>query len=441
MDLIDETARHRHTRARKLRIGVLTLVVLVVGMAAPAGAAPLAGIETGANTRFAFAGERLFMWANEEGTLSLREPDGSQRVVYRARRFKGQQSMIADVAATETQLAVRTEGWDAVGEGGREWMSLRIGPFAGPYELAGGREGGGLDFGPEAIGFAPAGLVVSSVDGDNRHTLELRPATGGAAVRLGEGAEQIAVNGRYVATRTHDRVAAFDLGTRRRIARVAADSDPGSGAAPAGISASGTLIYTDARDRLWAHKRKLMDHVPEVVGVVGERAYVVQRLQTSPFEALDRLVAVDLAGGPPQPLTAALPDTEFLTDGTRLLYSRFGTCVFYGDLPAAVPDRAPTSARCPRDRLRFDVTERHKRPRVRMWVTCPGGSADRCTGTARLRSRGRTLGRWRFSVAGGTGRTHVMKVKLRRGTRRQVARLRITGSPMRPITRRIVFLR
>ena len=79
-------------------------------MAAPAGAAPLAGIETGANTRFAFAGERLFMWADEEGTLSLREPDGSQRVVYRARRFRGQQSLVADVAATETQLAIRTEG-------------------------------------------------------------------------------------------------------------------------------------------------------------------------------------------------------------------------------------------------------------------------------------------------------------------------------------------
>jgi hypothetical protein len=33
-----------------------------------------------------------------------------------------------------------------------------------------------------------------------------------------------------------------------------------------------------------------------------------------------------------------------------------------------------------------------------------------------------------------------MKVRLGRG-KRQVARLRITGSPTRPITRRIVFLR
>jgi hypothetical protein len=76
-----------------------------------------------------------------------------------------------------------------------------------------------------------------------------------------------------------------------------------------------------------------------------------------------------------------------------------------------------------------------------MWVDCPGGSAERCTGTARLRAKGRTLGTWRFSVAGGTRTTHVMKVKLPRGKRRQVARLRITGSPTRPVTRKIVFLR
>ena len=423
-----------------MRIGVLTLVVLAVATASPAAAAPLAEIETGLNTRFELAGDRLLMWAEAEGTLTVREPDGSQRVVYRARRFKGQQSMIADVAATDARMAIRTEGWDAVTEGGREWMSLRVGPFDGPYALAGGREGGGLDFGPEAIGFSPAGLVVSSVDGSLRHTLELRPADGSAPVRLGAGAEQIAVNGRFVATRTHTHVAAFDLEARRRIARIAAGSDPGSGAAPAGISASGTLVYIDARDRLWAGRRKLLDHVPKVVRVVGERAYVVQRLRTSPFETLDRLVALDLAGGAQQPLTAALTDPQFFTDGTRLLYTEPGPCVYYGDLPAAAPDRAPTG-RCARQALRFDVTERHRRPRVRMWVTCPGGSADRCTGTARLTSKGRRLGRWRFSVPGGTGTTHVMKVKLRRGPRRQVARLRITGSPMRPITRRIVFLR
>jgi hypothetical protein len=344
--------------------------------------------------------------------------------------------MIATVAATDTQLAIRTEGWDAVGEGGREWMSLRVGPFAGPYELAGGREGGGLDFGPEDVAWSPYGLVVSSVDGNLRHTLELRPAAGGAPVRIGEGAGQIVVNGRYVGTRTHTRVAAFDLETRRRIARVAADSEPGSGAAPIGISASGTLVYTDARKRLWAGKRRLLSGVTEVVRVVGERAYVVQRLQMSPFETLDRLVAIDLAGGPPHALTVALQDTQFETDGTRLLYQEFGGCVLYGDLPAAAPERAP----CARQPLRFDVTERHRKPRVRMWVTCPGGTADRCTGTATLRLKsGRRLGRWRFDVAGGSGKTHVMKVKLRK--RRQLARLRVTGSPMRPITRRIVFLR
>ena len=422
-------------------------VLLALALAAPASAAPLAQIDMGRDSGFQLAGERILSWAQEEGTLSVREADGSRRVLYRARRFKDQQSLIGRVAATDTQLAILTEGWDAVGEGGREWMSLRVGPFAGPYGLAGGREGGGLDFGPLAMAFAPAGMVVANVDSSSRRTLELRPAGGGAPVRLGEGSEQLAVNGRWAAIRTNKRVLAYDLEARTRVGVVAADSDPALSAPPAGISASGTLVYTDAADRLWSYapatrkKTRLMDHVPEVVAVVGERAFVVQRTETSSFQHLDRLVAYDLAGGAATPLTVGLEDTQFSTDGTRLLYSRFSSCVFYGDLPAAAPERTPVSARCPRPRMSFSVSDEQKRPRVRMWVTCPGGSAERCTGTARLKRKGRVLGTWRFRVAGGTGATHVMKVRLGRHKRRVVARMRITGTPTRPITRRIVFLR
>ena len=434
--------------------------VLALLLAAPASAAPLTEIDMGRDTGFTLAGERILSWAGEEGMLSVREADGSRRVLYRARRFKGQQSLIGQVAASDGQLAILTEGWDAVTEGGREWMSLRVGPVAGPYELAGGREGGGLDSGPLAVAFAPAGMVVANADRDNRRTLELRPAGGGAAVRLGEGSDQIAVNGRWAATRTNERVAAYDLEARTRAGVVAADSDPALSAPAAGISASGTLVYTDAADRLWSYvpatrrKTKLMDHVPWVVAVVGERAYVVQRTATSSFQHLDRLVAHDLATGATTPLTVGLDDTTFHTDGTRLLYSRFGSCVFYGDLPATAPDRTPTSARCPRPRMSFSVSDEQKRPRVRMWVTCPGGSAERCTGTARLTAKARrgggrvVLGTWRFDVAGGTGATHVLKVRLarakptkRRGRTRHVARMRITGTPAHLNTRRIVFLR
>jgi hypothetical protein len=431
----------------RCEFGVLTLVVCGALLAtAPAHGAPLAEIDTGLNTRFELAGERVLMWAAEEGTLTVREPDGALRVIYRARKFRDQQSLIDRVSVLGGQLAVLTEGWDAVGEGGKDWSSLRTGPFDGPYGVVEGREGANTVAGPIAAALAPAGLLLALNDRSNHRALELRPADGSAPVRLGEGAEQVVVNARYAATRTNERAAAYDLDTRTRIARVAADSDPGASAPPVGISASGTLVYTDRAQRLWSYvpatraKKKLLDHVPKVVRVVGERAYVVQRRPTSPFEQLDRLVALDLAGGPPQPLTAALTDTEFFTDGARLLYAEPGPCVYYGDLPAAAPERAPVG-RCTRQNLRFDVTERHRRPRVRMWVTCPGGSADRCTGTAKLTAEGRRLGRWRFSVAGGTGATHVLKVKLRRAKRRQVARLRITGSPTRPITRRIVFLR
>ena len=165
-------------------------------------------------------------------------------------------------------------------------------------------------------------------------------------------------------------------------------------------------------------------------------------------------MAYDLVSSEARTLTVGLADTQFHTDGARHLYSRPGPCVFYGDLPAAAPDTAPVTARCPRQDLSVAVTERHRRPRVRIWVTCPGASADRCTGSARLTARARrgggrvALGSWRFSVAGGSSATHVLKVRLRRaaptkrrGRTRHIARLRITGTPTPRITRRIVFLR
>ena len=432
--------------AHRMANGALTLVLLALVLAAPASAAPLAEIDTGTNSRFALSGERVLMWQDEGARLSVREPDGASRVVYRARSFKGQQSLIDQVAATDGQLAILTQGWDAVGEGGRDWSSLRTGPFAGPYDLVAGREGGMTGAGPIGVALAPAGMLVASQDGFNRRTLELRPAGGGAPVRLGEGSDQLTVNGRYAAVRTSERVAAYDLETRTQLADVAADTNPGLGAPPVGVSASGTLVYTDAEDRLWSYvpatrvRTKLEDRVTAVVGVAGERAYVVIRQKTSPFHHLDRLWSVELGSGEAHALTVGLDGTQFHTDGARLLYSRFGTCSFYGDLPADAPDRAPVSARCPRQTLSFAVTERHRQRRVRMWVTCPGGSAERCTGRARLTLKRRTLGTWRFSVAGGTSSTHVMKVRVARG-KRHVARLRITGTPTRRITRRIVFLR
>jgi hypothetical protein len=429
-------------------------------LAAPAGAAALGEIDAGNSSRFALVGERILMWQEEGERLSVREPDGTRRVLYRARGFKGQKSLIDQVAATDAQLAILTQGYDAVGEGGREWSRLRSGPFAGPYGVVAGREGGSTVAGPIAVALAPAGMLVAHNDGSNRGTLELRPADGGAAVRLGAGAAQLAVNGRWAATRDSKRAVAYDLEARRRVASVAADADPGLSPPPVGVSASGTLVYTDAAGRLWAYvpgtrqTTKVMDHVHGVVGVVGERAYVVARARTSPFHHLDRLVAYDLVTREAQTLTAALENTEFHTDGARLLYSRPGPCVFYGDLPAAPPDTAPVTARCPRQHLSLAVTEQHRRPRVRMWVTCPGASADRCTGSARLTARARhgggrvALGSWRFSVAGGSSATRVLKVRLRRaaatkrrGRTRHVARLRITGSPTPRITRRIVFLR
>ena len=433
------------------RVRWLLTTVVALLLAAPAAAAPLAPIDVGESSRFQLAGERVLMWVGLKGTLSVREPDGTRRVLYRAREFKEQQSLIADVAATASQLAILTEGWDAVGEGGDEWSSLRVGPFDGPHVLVGGREGGGLSEGPIALAYADAGLVVASQDANNRLSLELRPAGGGPAVRLGAGARGLAVNGRYAATRTFGRAAVFDLETRTRVAQVRADSDPASQPAPVGVTASGALLHTDTAGRLLSAGTVRMRRVEDIVAVVGERAYVVQRVATTPYHSLDRLWSLDLTTGEARPLTAALQNVQFHTDGARLLYATPG-CVAYGDLPVEAPQTTPA---CPRERLSFDVNEQQRRPRVRMWVSCPGASGDvPCTGTARLTAKARRgggrvkLGRWRFSAAGGSRATHVLKVRLRRaaptrrrGRTRHVARLRVTGSGPTRITRRIVFLR
>src|SRR5215204_1064380 len=194
--------------APRMANGALTLVALALLLAAPAGAAPLREIGTGTNSRFALSGERVLMWQDEGPRLSVREPDGATRVLYRARSFKGQQSLIDQVAVTDAQLAVLTQGWDAVGEGGRDWSSLRAGPFSGPYGVVAGKEGGMRAAGPVGVALAPAGMLVASQDGSSRRTLELRPAGGDAPVRLGEGSDQLAVNGRWAAARTNTRAAA-----------------------------------------------------------------------------------------------------------------------------------------------------------------------------------------------------------------------------------------
>jgi hypothetical protein len=228
-------------------------------------------------------------------------------------------------------------------------------------------------------------------------------------------------------------------------------SDPASSPGPVGVSASGVLLHVDPAGALRAAGTVRMRGIEDIVAVVGERAYVVQRIATTPYSSLDRLWSLDLASGEARPLTAAFKDVQFQTDGTRLLYANAG-CVASGDLPTEAPQTTPA---CPRERLSFDVNEEQRRPRVRMWVSCPGASGDApCTGTARLTAMARrgggrvALGTWRFRAQGGASARHTLKVRLRRaaptrrrGKTRHVARLRITAADGTRITRRIVFLR
>jgi hypothetical protein len=177
------------------------------------------------------------------------------------------------------------------------------------------------------------------------------------------------------------------------------------------------------------------------VRVAGATVYAVTRTNADQFEALDRLWAVDVAGGSPRPVTESVFVGEFATDGARVIYRR-AQCTLYGDLPA--PDAAPGATGCPRQPFSVFANERQRGRKVRVRVTCPGASADRCTGTARLtarrkRGRGRvTLGTWRFSVAGGETVAGAITVRRRS---KSVARLRVTGTPYGTGDRRILLVR
>ena len=256
-------------------------------------------------------------------------------------------------------------------------------------------------------------------------------------MRLGAGGRGLAVNGRFAAMRTFDRAAVFDLEARTRVTSVKIASDPASSPGPVGVTASGVLLHVDPAGRLRAAGTVRMRGIEDIVAVVGERAL---------RRAADRDHAVQLA----RPPVVARPrerrgEAAHRRARHRPVPDRRHAAALhpppaasrYGDLPAEAPQTTPA---CPRERLSFDVNEAQRRPRVRMWVSCPGASGDApCTGTARLTAKGRrrALGTWRFRASGGSRATRVLRV--RRPPRR--ARLRITATDGTRITRRIVFLR
>jgi hypothetical protein len=123
----------------------------------------------------------------------------------------------------------------------------------------------------------------------------------------------------------------------------------------------------------------------------------------------ERIRAVDRATDAVRDVTPAFvigPGQDILTvwDGAHFAYDD-GECLLVGDLPAAPAASIPTSPDCPRPPLGTSARVAAGHRAVSAVARCPGGTADRCSGTARLQARIgrrlRTLATRSFALAGG----------------------------------------
>jgi hypothetical protein len=127
----------------------------------------------------------------------------------------------------------------------------------------------------------------------------------------------------------------------------------------------------------------------------------------------ERIRAADLATGALRDVTPAFvigatEGLETVWDGAHFAYDD-GQCLLVGDLPAAPAASIPTSPGCPRPPLGTTARVAAGRRAVAAVARCPGGTADRCTGTARLQGRigrrVRTLATRSFELSGGQSAT------------------------------------
>ena len=306
-----------------------------------------------------------------------------------------------------------------------------------------GREGGRPVAGPTGDRVrADAGCSSSEPGRNNRPSLELRPADGGAAVRLGGAGSSWRSTGATRRCGPPTRAAAFDLEARTRVGERAAAADPGLAR---GRSASPRAArWSTPTPRAGCEPRARARHAtarwtactPWWASWASARTSSTgpRRARSTPSIAC----GVDLASGEAKPLTAALRDrpVPHRRRAASVLAPR--PCVIYGDLPAETPHTTPPPA-ARASASASTSTRQQRRPRVRMWVSCPGASADRCAGTARLTARAAAGGSWRFRARGGS-RRHARGCALRRrAPARAPADHRTTDGTR--ITRRIVFLR
>ncbi len=299
------------------------------------------------------------------------------------------------------------------------WESLRTGPLDGPFALVTGSETASLEpplyRQPTAV-YDGGVMWMSLVDGDGPgHACGRTAARTRALFRSTTAADVVAAGGVAAVVSQSDfarqqppppaQLDVLDIATGARLYGLALRGAPQAAVAP-----DGTVLVLQGDALAWASPAAPALHpIARSVDVLGGLGNGTAVFAVRVAGGFDVIRAADLATGAIRDLSPKLtridrvrPDVAW--DGTHLAYDD-GSCVLAGDLPAATPATMPAAPGCPRPPLTTEVKRLQRRHAVRIRARCPGGSADRCTGTARITARigGRTrvLAAQRLDLAGG----------------------------------------
>jgi hypothetical protein len=444
---------------------VLGATALLAGTAASAAAAaPRPYPAAKRVSALALAGPRL-VWS--DGNARVREQDlagGAARTLYRAPRAAGADLLtVSDLAANAGRVAFVTTGIEEFSEGGDSaiaYSTLRAGPPAGPFPIVVGRE----RFQPDAtvveeVAAYDGGLVyVARRLHDETRTVTVRPDAGAprvltrnpAPLRVEAAGGVAAVAGLVPGMRPRTHIAVFDIATGSPLF----EADV-AGAVAIAVARDGTLAVLNDGVLSWASPAAPVLHeIASSVQSLGGIAGGTVVFSAAEREGFDVVRAAALARGDVHDVSPALLEPTVEWDGTTLAYHD-GSCAIAGDLPAAPPATLPTAPGCPRPPLETAAAVPTRRGTLRVRAMCPGGSADRCAGRARLTGRighrHRVLASAAFDLAGGESTRLTLtadpallrrvgsRAARRRGRHRVALEIRMTAGSVREPVQVVTF--
>jgi hypothetical protein len=440
---------------------VVGVVVALLAVAPAAAADPIPYPAAHFPHELALAGSRL-LWTDADGRLRAQDPGGPPRVLFAPRQDGGGMfPEVKQIAADAARIAfVAGTGFDDEGE---MWESLRAGPRDGPFALVTGSETASLEpppIGPIAV-YDGGLLEMGVVDGASQVTVRPNGGAPRALFRSTTAANVVAAGGVAAVVSQSDfarqkppppaQLDVLDIATGARLYGLALRGAPEAAVAP-----DGTVLVLQGDALAWASPAAPALHpIARSVDVLGGLGNGTAVFAVRMADGFDVIRGADLTTGAVRDISPMLtridrtrPDLAW--DGAHLAYDN-GSCVLAGDLPAAAPATMPVAAGCPRPPLTTEVKTLQRRHAVRIGARCPGGTADRCTGTARITARiaGRTrlLAKARIALTGGRAteltltakRSLLRRVRPRDGGRRARLEIRMTAGRVDERNQLVIF--